>query len=328
MNRRRKALIALGVTALGRPLAGLTQGQRVFRVAYLSIDPSRSNPLYQAFSRAMHDHGWIEGINVEYIFRASGGLDEHFSNIAAEVVRANVDVIVTVNSGSTKAAMQATAHIPIIFGSAANPVEQKFVTSLARPGGNVTGLALLVQELGSKRLQLLKEMLPHAKRFARIYQANSVAAIQPTIMTTDDAAARALGVTLEHVPIKVIDDIGTAFSTFARKGVNGVHVASTPLFVLNRDLLAALALKYRLPLICPDSRYVEAGALASYGEDQVARFRTLATLVDKVLRGRMPVDLPVEQPMTFELALNLRTAKAMNLSIPDVILLQASRLIG
>lgn len=327
MIARRRIVFALGVAALGRPLAGLAQSQRIYRVAYLSIDPDRANPLFQAFSGAMRELGWVEGTNLEYRFHASGGRDENFSGIAAEVVRANVDVIVTVNSGSTKAAMQATDRIPIVFGSAANPVEQKFVASLGRPGGNVTGLALLVQELGPKRLQLLKEMLPRATRFARLYQATSIAAIQPAIMNVDDAAARALGVTLEHVPVAAVDGIEAAFSALARGGFDAVHVTAAPLFVVNRAWLATLALKHRLPLMCPDSRFAEAGALASYGENQVARFRALATLVDKVLRGARPADLPVEQPTILEMVLNLRTAKAMDLSIPNSVLLQASRVI-
>jgi putative ABC transport system substrate-binding protein len=327
MIARRRIMFAFGAAALARPLAGLAQGQRIYRVAYLSIDPDRANPLFRAFSGAMRELGWIEGANVEYRFHASGGRDELFSDIAAEVVRANVDVIVTVNSGSTMAAMQATDRIPIVFGSAANPSEQKFVASLARPGGNVTGLALLVQELGPKRMQLLKEILPRATRFARLYQASSIAAIQPAIMSVDDAAARALGVALEHVPVAAVDGIEAAFSALARRGFEAIHVTAAPLFVVNRAWLAKLALGHRLPLMCPDSRFADAGALASYGEDQVARFRALATLVDKVLRGARPADLPVEQPTIFELVLNLRTAKAMGLSVPPPVLLQASRLI-
>jgi ABC-type uncharacterized transport system substrate-binding protein len=327
MTGRREVLFAFGAGALAAPFAGFAQAQKIYRVAYLSIDPDRKNPLFQAFRGAMRKLGWIEGTNVEYRFHASGGRDELFAGIAGEVVRANVDVIVTVNSGSTKAAMQASERIPIVFGSAANPVEQKFVASLARPGGNVTGLALLVQELGPKRMQLLKEMLPHARRFARLYQASSIAAIQPAIMSVDDAAARALDVTLEHIPVAAADGIESAISALARNGINAINVTAAPLFVVNRAWLAKLALEHRLPMMCPDSRFVEAGALVSYGEDQVARFGALATLVDKVLRGAKPADLPVEQPTTFELALNLKTAKAMNLSVPDSVLLQASRLI-
>jgi putative tryptophan/tyrosine transport system substrate-binding protein len=319
--------LALGAAVLGRLPAVFAQAQKVHRVAYLSIDPGRGNPLFQAFRAGMRELGWAEGTNIEYRFHASGGRDEVFAGMAAEVVRANVDLIVTVNSGSTKAAIQATDRIPIVFGSAANPVEQKFVASLARPGGNVTGLALLVQELGPKRLQLLKEMLPRATRFARLYQTTSIAAIQPAIIKVDDAAARALGVTLEHVPVAGIDGVESAFAGMARGGIEGVHVTAAPLFVVNRAWLAKLALDHRLALICPDSRFADAGALSSYGEDQVARFRALSVLVDKVLRGTRPAELPVEQPTVFELVLNLVTAGAMKITIPTPVLLQARRLI-
>jgi putative ABC transport system substrate-binding protein len=315
------------VGVLATPIACHAQGRKINRVAYLSIDPDRGNPLFQAFIGAMRELGWVEGSNIEYRFHASGGRDELFAGIAAEVVGANVDVIVTVNSGSTKAAMGATNQIPIVFGSAANPVEQNLVASLARPGGNVTGLALLVQELEPKRLQLLKELLPRATRFARLYQANSISAIQPAIISADDAAARALGVALEHVPVTAIDGIASAFAALARSGVNAVQVTAAPLFVVNRDWLARLALEHRLPMMCPDARFVEAGALASYGEDQIARFRTLAIMVNKVLRGTPPAGLPVEQPTTFEMAVNLRTAKALGLSVPDSVLMQAGRVL-
>lgn len=327
MIPRRQFVFTLGAAVVGAPLAALGQSQKVYRVAYLSIDPDRGNPLFQAFSGAMRELGWIEGKNMEYRFYGSGGRDELFAGIAAEVVRAKVDLIVTVNSGSTKAAKEATDRIPIVFGSVANPVEQKFVASLARPGGNVTGLALLVRELGPKRLQILKEMIPRATRFARLYQATSIPTMQLEIMKEDDAAARALGVTLEHVPVEGIDGIESAISTLARKGIDAVHVTAAAVFVVNRTWLAKLALEHRLPLICTDARFVEAGALSSYGENQVARFRALAAHVDKVLRGAKPADLPVEQPTEFELALNLRTAKAINLPIPESLLLHANRLI-
>ena len=147
MEGRRRLVLGAGAAALAAPFACLSQTLKVFRVAYLSIDPDRNNPLFTAFREGMRELGWTEGTNIEYRFHASGGRDEAFVGIAEEVVRANVDLIVTVNSGSTRAAMRATDRIPIVFGSAANPVEQKFVASLALPGGNVTGLALLVQEL-------------------------------------------------------------------------------------------------------------------------------------------------------------------------------------
>jgi putative ABC transport system substrate-binding protein len=326
MSRRRFGC-ALGAAALARPFAALAQNGRIYRVAYLSIDPDRGNPLFQAFSGAMRELGWVEGKNIEYRFHASGGRDELFPNIAAEVVRAKVDLIVTVNSGSTKAAKEATNRIPIVFGSVANPVEQKFVADLARPGANVTGLALLVKELGPKRLQMLKEMVPRATRFARLYQATSIASMQAEIMKEDDAAARSLGVTLEHVPVQGIEEIEAAVSGLVKKGIDAAHVTAAAVFVVNRGWLAKLAIEHRLPLICTDARFVDAGCLASYGENQIARFRALAVHVNKVLRGAKPADLPVEQPTEFEFALNLRTAKAINLQIPESVLLQANRVV-
>jgi putative tryptophan/tyrosine transport system substrate-binding protein len=328
MIERRRVLLALGASAVAAPLACLAQPRRIRRVAYLSIDPDRKNPLFQAFVATMRKFGWTEGENVEYRFHASGGRDELFPAIAAEVVLANVDVIVTVNSGSTRAAMAATDRIPIVFGSVANPVEQKIVASLAHPGGNVTGYALLVKELGPKRIQLLKEMLPRATRFARLYQATSISTIQSELTEADNAAARSLGVTIEHVAVTAVEGIEAAFRSLARSGIEGAHVAAAPLFVVNRDWLAKLALEHRLPLMGPDSRFAASGTLASYGEDQVARFGHLAIMVDKVLRGARPADLPVEQSTIFELVLNLRTAKAMDLTIPDSIQLQARYVIS
>lgn len=327
MISRRQFVLAATAAGAGAPFKALPQGQKRYRVAYLSIDPNRGNPLFSAFVRKMGDLGWIEGRNIEYRFYASGGRDELFTGIAAEVVRANVDLIVTVNSGSTKAAKEATDRIPIVFGSVANPVDQKLVSSLARPGGNVTGLALLVKELGPKRLEILKEMIPRATRFARLYQASSIAGMQSQMIEIDDAAARSLGATLDHVPVESVEGIGPAFSALAKKGTDAVHVTAAALFVVNREAIATLALEHRLPLICPDARFVEAGALSSYGENQVDRFRALAVHVDKVLRGAKPADLPVEQSTAFELTLNLRTAKLMKLPIPRSILLQATRVI-
>lgn len=328
MIARRKLLIALGAGALAAPLARIAQGQKVYRIGYLANDPDRSSPTFQAFAGAMRQLGWTEGANLEIRYYSSGGRDELFVGIAAQTVRENVDLIVTTGSASTRAAIGATDRIPIVFGSAANPVEQKFVASLARPGGNVTGLALLVQELGPKRMQLLKGILPRAKRFARLYQAKSIAAIQPAIIRVDNEAARELGVLLEHIPIAGLDGVEPAFAAAARGAVDALHVTAAALFVVNRGWIAKLALEHRLPVMGPDSRFTEAGTLASYGENFAARYRRAASLVDKILRGARPAELPVEQPELFELVLNLQTAKALNVTIPEPILLQANRVIG
>jgi len=323
---RRKLLIALGAGALAAPLVSFAQQQKIYRIGYLANDPDRASPTFQAFAGALRELGWIEGKNIEILYRTSVGRDEQFPKLAAEIVRDDVDVIVTTGSGSTRAAKAATDRIPIVFGSAANPVEQKFVASLARPGGNVTGLALLVQELGPKRLQLLKEILPRATRFAHLHQASSIT-MQPAITGGDDSAARALGVTLQFIPVTGVDDIEAAFAAAARGRADAITVKADAVFVVNRDRIAALARKHRLPMMCADGRFTEAGALVSYGENFASRYRRAAALVDKILRGVKPADIPVEQPVIFELVVNLKTAKTLGMTIPESILLQADRVI-
>jgi putative ABC transport system substrate-binding protein len=329
MIRRRIFLITLGVFALAPPLGSFAQQQKVYRIGYLANDPDPRRPsvTFKAFVDALQEVGWTEGKNIEIRIRSSHGRDEDFPALAAELVREQVDIIVTTGSGSTRAAKAATNSIPIVFGSAANPVEQKFVASLARPGGNVTGLAILVQELGPKRLQLLKEILPQASRFARLYAANNIVVMQPAIIRENEMSARTLGVTLQQIAVKGADDIEPVFAAAARSQIEAVAVEADALLVINRARIAGLALKYRLPLMGPDGRFAEAGALASYGENFAARYRRAGFLVDKILRGAKPADLPVEQPTVFEMAVNLKTAKALGITVPEAVFLQADRVI-
>jgi putative ABC transport system substrate-binding protein len=327
MTRRRELLIALSAGALAAPFAGFAQPQKIYRIGYLANDPDRASPTFQAFIGAMRELGWVEGKNIEIQYRTSGGRNELFPNLAAETVRENVDVIVTTGSPSTRAAKAATDSIPIVFGSAANPVEQKFVASLARPGGNVTGLALLVQELGPKRLQLMKEMLPRATRFARLYDVSGLKAIQPAIMTEYESAARALGVTIRHISVAHFDDIQPAFVAAVRQRVDALQVTADALFVVNRDLIAKLALEHQIPMMGPDGRFADAGALVSYGENFASRYRRAAFLVDKILRGAKPAEIPVEQPLVLQLVVNLKTAKRLGVAFPESFLLQADRVI-
>jgi putative ABC transport system substrate-binding protein len=326
MISRRRIVIALGAGALGAQLPSFAQ-QKVVRVGYLSNDPSRSNPIFQAFAVALRELGWIEGRNIEILFLSSEGRDERYPKMAAEIVGENVDVIVTSGTGATLAAKAATDRIPIVFGSMQNPVEQKLVASLARPGGNITGLALLVQELGPKRLQLLKEALPRATRFARLYDAKSAVAMQAAIEKEDNAAASALGIKLEHVAVRDFQDIERKLAEIARSRFDAINVKADALLVVNRALIGKLALQHRLPMMGADGRFAEAGALLSYGENFPSRYRRAAFLVDKILRGAKPADIPVEQPVFFEFVVNLRTAQALGVTIPEHILLQADRVI-
>ena len=329
MFTRRRILAALGSGALVAPRIAFGQQQKIHRIGYLASDPDprKHSQTFRAFLSGLAELGWIEGKNVEVQARTSAGRDDAFPQLVAELLSAKVDILVTGGSAATRAAKAATDSIPIVFGSAANPVEQKFVASLARPGGNVTGLALLVQELGPKRLQLLKEILPRATRFARMYQTKSLAAIQPTIMNEDDAAARVLGVSLQHIPVTRLEDVEAAFAAAARARIDAVHVTAAGVFVGNRERVAKLSLEHRLPMMGPDGRFADAGALISYGENFVSRYRRAAFLVDKILRGTRPADIPVEQPAVFELVVNLSTAKEMGVTIPEPVLLQADRVI-
>lgn len=327
MNPRRRLILALGATAFAAPLGAQPQ-RRI--IGYLANDPNprKPSPTFAAFVNALREAGWIEGQNLEIRVRSSGGRDELFPALAAEFVRENVDVIVTTGSGSTRAAQAATSAIPIVFGSAANPVEQKFVDSLARPGGNVTGLAILVQELGPKRMELLKRIVPRAKRIARFFARLNIVRLQPAIMAEYNEAAHALGVSVQHISVTSREDIESSFAASAHSVVDAVIVEADAVLVVNRAEVCALALKHRLPLIGPDVRFVQAGALASYGENFPSRYRKAGFLVDKILRGAKPADLPVEISSVFETGLNLNTAKELGLEIPDAVRLQADQLVG
>lgn len=328
--------MALGAGVLTAPLLSFAQPQKVYRIGYLANDPDPESPTFQAFLRGLRELGWREDKNIRIEY-ASERPDKKFADLAADMVRNKVDVIVTTGSPTTRAAKEATEktetakgatdRIPIVFGSAANPIEQGFVASLAHPGGNVTGLALLVQELGPKRLQLMKEMLPRATRFARVYAVSGLKTIQPAIMAEYDAAARTLGVKLQHIAVTDLEDIQPAFAAAARDRVDAIQVTADSLFVVNRGAIATIALKHQLPMMGPDGRFADVGALVSYGENFASRYRRAAFLVDKILRGTKPADIPVEQPLNFELVINLKTSRALRIAMPQSFFLQADRVV-
>src|SRR2546425_2776165 len=317
MMTRRRLLIALACGVLAQSFPSYAQQQpKVFLIGYLANqhDPWATSTSFQAFVAGLRELGWIEGKNIEIRIRTSGGRDEMFPYLAAEFVRENVDLIVTTGAASTRAAKAATDSIPIVFASSADPVQQNFVASLARPGGNVTGLAILAQEIAAKRLQLLKEALPHASRIARLYSSTNPK-MAPATMREPDRAAALLGMTVEHIPVASAEDIDSALAAAARDGADALIVEPDAVFIVNRTRLTAAALKYRLPLMGPDGRYAEAGALMAYGENFAARYRRAAFLVHKILQGAKPADLPVELSTFFELVVNLKTAKALGLTL-------------
>jgi putative tryptophan/tyrosine transport system substrate-binding protein len=276
--------------------------------------PSNWNRWTAAFVRRLGELGWIEGRTVAIEYRWAEGRSEHFAEIATEFVQLKVDVIVTVG-GAVAAAKQATSTIPIVFAQAADPVGSGLVANLARPGSNVTGLSLQATDLAGKRIELMREVLPGLRRFAIIANVGYAA----SVLDLGEAQAAARKFDLD-------EDIAPAFEAL-NSGVQALYVCPDPLINANHARINTLALGARLPTIHPFSDYLGAGGFMSYGANIADLFQRGADYVDKILRGTKPGDIPVEQPTKFELVINLTTAKALGLTIPESFLLRADELI-
>jgi len=318
-------LVVLVTTGLGeaQPIA------KIARIGYLGVDLASDDPrTREAFLQGLRGLGYVEGRNVLIEYRDAKGKPERFPALAAELVALKVDVIVT--AGGTLAALaakRATTTIPVVFAGVGDPVADGLVTSLARPGGNLTGLSLVLQ-LVDKLLELLKQAVPEVSRVALLLKPD--AAPDRTIkdyLQAAEAAAQALGVRLQVVEARGPEDFDRAFSDMARARAGALAVLATPVFNSARRPLVDLAAKNRLPTVFSLSDYVDAGGLISYGPDRRDLFRRVATYVDRILKGAKPGDLPVEQPTKFELVINLKTAKALGLTIPQSVLARADRVI-
>jgi putative tryptophan/tyrosine transport system substrate-binding protein len=272
----------------------------------------------------LRERGWIEGRNIAIELRWAEGKNEGYADIAAEFVRLNVDVIVTTGTAAVVAAKQATSVIPIVFTSAGDPVATGLVASLARPGGNVTGLSNQLPDLAGKRLELLREIIPDLHRLAIL--ANVGSPIGALEMGEVQAAARTLGLEILPLEIRRAEDIGPAFEALKDRA-DALYVVAEPLLSSNHVRISTLALGARLPTLLGIRDYVEAGGLVSYGPNTPDLFRRAADLVDKILRGAKPKDIPVEQPAKFDLVINLTTAKALGLTIPPTLLARADEVI-
>jgi putative ABC transport system substrate-binding protein len=321
--RRRDFISLLGGAAACPVAAGAQQAGKLPTIGFLGADAAAFSPWTAAFVARMRELGWIEGRTVAIEYRWSEGRPERYAEIAAEFVRLKVDVIVTVGS-AVPTVKQATAAIPIVFAVAADPVGSGLVASLAKPGGNVTGLSIQASELAGKRLELLREVVPQLHRFAIMFDVGNA---QPVLeMGNVQAAARTLGLEVAPLVIQRAEDIAPAFA--ALKGqADALYVAVDQLVVANLMHILTLALGARLPTIFDNRDFVQAGALMSYGPNFPVLFRRTAELVDKILRGTKPGDIPVEQPTKFELILNLTTAKALDLTIPESFLLRADEVL-
>jgi putative ABC transport system substrate-binding protein len=321
---RRAFIAGIAGGLLAGPLAAeVQQAGKVHRIGFISnSNPTSGTALVDAFRRGLADLGWVNGQNISIEYRwAEGDLGRH-PRLAAELVALKVEVIVLAGPAAARAAMQATRTIPIVAAVVGDPVAAGFATSLARPDGNLTGLAWQSSDLVTKQLQLLQEMVPKATRFNALGHPAT-----PAARTAVEAAARALGVKLEVIDVSVPEAVPGAFEATQRGRAEGLIVLPSPMFYAERRRLAELAARHRLPAIYEVKEYVHVGGLASYGPSFPEMYRRAATYVDRILKGARPGDLPMEQPTTFELVINLKTAKALGLTIPQSLLLRADQVI-
>jgi len=328
MMNRRTFLRGLTVGALYAPLAVLAQpAERVYRIGILGDKASDSSESHrwQTFRAGLRDRGWNEGVNIRIEYRWVEANAAQLPELAADLVRLKPDLIATYGSFFTGALKAATSSIPIVFIAHADPVGTGHVTSLARPGGNITGMAVLQTELGPKGLELLHSVVPAAARIAVLWHPGTPSAA-PGLKALEEPA-RQLRLQLQPIGARTAGELEGAFSTMARGGAQALLVFSTPPFITARQRIAELAIAHRLPTMVQGRPFVEAGGLISYYHNPDDTWRHAAVYVDKILRGAKPADLPVEQVTKLQLVINLKTAKALGLTIPQSVLLRADQVI-
>ncbi len=317
--------VALGTLTAMAPAEAQQPGS-VPRIGTLAASPTAANAhLWEAFRQGLRERGYVEGQNILIEHRSAEGKWERLPELAAELVRLRVAAIVAAPTPAIHAARQATQTIPVVMVAVGDPVGQGFVASLARPGGNITGLSNIAPDLVGKHLQLLKELVPKVSRVALLWNPDtSVGAPQ---VREAMVAARALGGQLQTLPVLGPDDFGGAFMAMARERAGALLVTADSMLFSNRTRLADLANRSRLPAVYAFREHGEAGGLMSYGTSLPDLFRRAATYVDKILKGAKPADLPVEQPTRFELVVNLKTAKVLGLTIPQSVLIRTDHVI-
>jgi putative ABC transport system substrate-binding protein len=317
------AVLALGLLAAPLVAPGQQPRGKTARVGFLHFV---SSPLLdEAFQEGLRELGYVEGQNIVIEYRSADGKDERLPGLAAELVRMKVDVIVTASPPATEAAKRATSTVPIVFALSADPVAAGLVASLARPGGNITGLATISAEVVGKQLELLKRVAPKVSRVAVLQNPSNPG--HALMLPQAEGAARALGVQLQVLKARTPSEIEVAFAAMRSQRADGALVLRDAVFRERRAQIVALAAKSRLPAVYGLREEAEAGGLMAYGASVPQLFRRAATYVDKILKGAKPADLPVEQPTKFELVINLKTAKALGLTIPPSLLGQADQVI-
>jgi putative tryptophan/tyrosine transport system substrate-binding protein len=323
--KRRQFITLLGGAAVWPLAARAQQSGKLPTIGFLgAATPSVASQLVAAFVQRLRELGWIEGRTVAIEYRWAEGRSERFAEIAAEFVRLKVDVIVTWAGGPVIAAKQATTVIPIVFALQTDPVGTGLVASLSRPGGNVTGLSVQQTDTVSKRLELLREIVPGLNRLAIMANAGGPGAMLEMAEVRD--TARSLGFEVSTVEIRRVEDIALAFDTLKGR-VQALYVSTDPLLFTNRIRINTLAQGARLPTMYSQREYVEVGGLISYGANLPDLFRRAGDFVDKILRGMKPADIPVEQPTKFDLVINSVTAKALGITVPDSLLVRANEVI-
>ena len=309
-------------------VAGTAQAQqkRMLRVGYLAaVSAAADAPRLEAFRQGLREHGYIEGKNIVVEFRHEGRGFERLSEIAIELVSHKPDVLVRVTTNAAQAVKKATATIPIVFMGVTDPVTAGLVQSLARPGGNATGITNIAAILTGKRLELLKETIPKVSRVAVLWDSKAPGSIPQ--WEEAQSPARELGMQLSSMEVGSVERYDAAFREAVSARSSAVWVTLNPLANSNQKLIAELAINHRLPTICARSDYADNGCMIAYGPGYSAEGRDGARYVDKILKGTRPADIPVEQPMTFELVINLKTAKQLNVNIPQSVLYRADRVI-
>ena len=316
------SIVTLTLSLLVAPLTVTAQPRRtVPRVGILTPAAEASTPLWEAFRQGLRDLGYVEGTNIVLEYRFAAGQNERLPALAAELVHLQVDLMVTNNPAGAQAAKDATETIPIVTATGGHHV----VASLARPGGNITGLTLMAPELASKRLELLKEALPHVSRVAVLQNAGNP--VSPDELREVEAAARGLGLQLQSLAVWHLDELDSVFAVMTREGAEALIALADAVFWNHRTRVVALAAQHRLPAVFDAREFAEAGGLMTYGPSVPDSYRRAAVYVDKILKGTKPADLPVEQPVKFELVLNLKTAKALGMMMPPSLLLLADEVI-
>src|SRR5262245_21277603 len=323
----RRSLLAGAAAMIAAPRVARAQpAGKAYRIGYLGSIPeasARRDPLYPGFLGRLRELGWAEGQNLTIEYRSSDDQDDRYRRLAEDLVRLKVDLIVAPGTTAALGAMDATKTIPIVTVVVADPVSSGLVASLARPGGNVTGMSSAAVVIAPKQLELLKEFAPRLSRVAVLW--NPTALVSP--LKAVEEAARTLNVRLQRRDVRTVQGIDAAFAGMTKDRVEAVIVLDSPFVHGQRQRIAELALQQRLPTVSTQRRFPEAGMLMSYGAGFPDLFRRAAAYVDKILRGARPADLPIEQPTIFELVVNARTAKALGLTIPASLLKRADQVI-